>query len=599
MPLSPKEKAELKVHFDSFDSDRSGSITLQELKGVMKSIGENPSDDQVKSILAEVDTDNSGTIEFSEFCDFFEKFKSGKGSKGFGDVFVKNANVNIVQSAHASHSFSDEEKVSFVEHINQVLKGDPDVKHLLPINPDDMGIFKAVRDGILLCKLINSAVKGTIDERALNKGTNLNAFKITENQNLCINSAKAIGCQVINIGAADLSEGKVHLVLGLIWQIIRIGLLSAINLANHPYLIRLLEPGETLEDLLKLSPEQILLRWFNYHLKNSGSSRRVANFTGDIKDSECYTLLLNQLNPKLCDKKALNESDRTRRAELVLDNADKINCRKFLKPRDIVAGNGKLNLAFVANLFNTCPGLEPVEEKFEIIEETREERAFRNWMNSLGVDPYVNNIYEDLRDGIILLQILDKISPGIVDWSKANTKHPLNKFKQVENCNYALALGKQLKFSLVGIGGQDINAGNKKLTLSEVWQSMRYYVLNYLKNMSKGGRDIQEEDIILWCNQKVKEAGRGSKMSDFKDKSLSNSAFIFDLLYACQPESVNFSLIFSSGADDDKLKNANYAISCARKMGAVVFLLPEDIVEVQPKLMMTFFAAVMSTFAQF
>jgi hypothetical protein len=70
--------------------------------------------------------------------------------------------------------------------------------------------------------LINTAIKGTVDERAINKGSNLNAFKITENQNLCINSAKAIGCNVVNIGASDLTEGKVHLVLGLIWQIIRV-----------------------------------------------------------------------------------------------------------------------------------------------------------------------------------------------------------------------------------------------------------------------------------------------------------------------------------------------------------------------------------------
>ena len=42
-------------------------------------------------------------------------------SKGFGSVVTKSANVNIVASAHASHSFSDEEKISFVEYINDVL----------------------------------------------------------------------------------------------------------------------------------------------------------------------------------------------------------------------------------------------------------------------------------------------------------------------------------------------------------------------------------------------------------------------------------------------------------------------------------------------
>jgi hypothetical protein len=108
------------------------------------------------------------------------------------------------------------------------------------------------------------------------------------------------------------------------------------------------------------------------------------------------------------------------------------------------------------------PGLEPVEEVF-VDEETREEKAFRNWMNSLGVDPFVNNLYEDLRNGIVILQLEDLIQPGIVDWSKVNTKLPLNKFKEVENCNYAVTIGKALKFSLVGIGGTDLQAGSKHL----------------------------------------------------------------------------------------------------------------------------------------
>jgi plastin-1 len=306
---------------------------------------------------------------------------------------------------------------------------------------------------------------------------------------------------------------------------------------------------------------------------------------------------LNQLSPKNCNKDALQQSNMTKRAEMVLANADKINCKKFVKPRDIVAGNPKLNLAFVANMFNTCPGLEPVTEVVVIDEETREEKAFRNWMNSLGVDPFVNNLYEDLRDGIILLQTLDKISPGIVDWSKVNTKKPLNKFKQVENCNYAIVLGKQLKFSLVGVAGSDINDANKKLTLAIVWQAMRYYVLNYLKLAFKG-KSINDDDIVRWANEKVKGSGKNTSFDGFKDKSLGDSIFIIDLLAACQPESVNFDLVTGGQTDEDKLMNAKYAISCARKMGCAVFLLPEDVVEVQPKLMMTFFAAVMATFGQ-
>jgi len=36
-----------------------------------------------------------------------------------------------------------------------------------------------------------------------------------------------------------------------------------------------------------------------------------------------------------------------------------------------------------------------------------------------------------------------------------------------ENCNYAVELGKQCKFSLVGIAGKDIYDGNETLTLGD------------------------------------------------------------------------------------------------------------------------------------
>ena len=66
-------------------------------------------------------------------------------------------------------------------------------------------------------------------------------------------------------------------------------------------------------------------------------------------------------------------------------------------------------MAFVANLFNQHPGLKPPQEDIvqdiEEINETREEKMYRNWMNSLGVSPAVNYIYSDLYDGIIIFQV--------------------------------------------------------------------------------------------------------------------------------------------------------------------------------------------------
>jgi hypothetical protein len=53
----------------------------------------------------------------------------------------------------------------------------------------------------------------------------------------------------------------------LILDCFQIGLFSQINLIQVPGLIRLLRDGETLADLQKLSPEEILVRWVNYHME--------------------------------------------------------------------------------------------------------------------------------------------------------------------------------------------------------------------------------------------------------------------------------------------------------------------------------------------
>ena len=88
----------------------------------------------------------------------------------------------------------------------------------------------------------------------------------------------------------------------------------------------LLGDGESVEDLLKMGPEQILLKWVNYQLEKAGCTERVKNFSEDIKDSKVYTNLLAQVAPKEAkvNKLALQESDLYKRAEKTLNEAEKI-----------------------------------------------------------------------------------------------------------------------------------------------------------------------------------------------------------------------------------------------------------------------------------
>ncbi|KAK5148952.1 calponin homology domain-containing protein [Cryomyces antarcticus] len=596
--------------------------------------------DVVRQALKEVELDSSRRVELDDYVDLISKLRdsspaqqrmstgptrsrglsnapkdlpsspshASKGSTGGG-----GGRITVGGSTSSStHTINEDERTEFTRHINAVLAGDPDIGNRLPFPTDTFEMFDECKDGLVLAKLINDSVPDTIDERVMNKAgkkiKTLNAFHMTENNNIVIQSAKGIGCSVVNIGSGDIIEVREHLILGLIWQIIRRGLLGKIDIKLHPELYRLLEEDETLEQFLRLPPEQILLRWFNYHLKNAKWHRTVANFSTDVKDGENYTVLLNQLKPEICSRGPLQTKDLLQRAEQVLDNADKIDCRKFLTPTSLVAGNPKLNLAFVANLFNTHPGLDPIteEEKADIedfdAEGEREARVFTLWLNSLDVKPVVQSFFDDLRDGTILLQAYDKVIPGSVNWRHAN-KPPasggeMSRFKAVENTNYAVEIGKQNRFSLVGIQGADITDGQRTLTLGMVWQLMRRDITSTLGALATrlGKREITDADMVKWANDMSRKGGQSSSIRSFKDSSLGNAVFLLDVLNGMKSAYVDYDLVAPGRTPEEAYANAKLAISIARKMQATIWLVPEDITNLRSRLIVTFIGSLMATY---
>lgn len=615
--ISKDELDELKEAFAKVDLNSNGFICDYELHELFKEANMPLPGYKVREIIQKLmvdgDRNKDGKISFNEFVYIFQEVKSSDIAKTFRKAINRKEGIcalggtSELSSEGTQHSYSEEEKYAFVNWINKALENDPDCRHVIPMNPNTDDLFKAVGDGIVLCKMINLSVPDTIDERAINK-KKLTPFIIQENLNLALNSASAIGCHVVNIGAEDLRAGKPHLVLGLLWQIIKIGLFADIELSRNEALAALLRDGETLEELMKLSPEELLLRWANFHLENSGW-QKINNFSADIKDSKAYFHLLNQIAPKGqkegepridINMSGFNETDDLKRAESMLQQADKLGCRQFVTPADVVSGNPKLNLAFVANLFNKYPALTKPENQdidWTLLEgETREERTFRNWMNSLGVNPHVNHLYADLQDALVILQLYERIKVP-VDWSKVN-KPPYPKLganmKKLENCNYAVELGKNpAKFSLVGIGGQDLNDGNPTLTLAVVWQLMRRYTLNVLEDLGEGQK-ANDDIIVNWVNRTLSEAGKSTSIQSFKDKTISSSLAVVDLIDAIQPGCINYDLVKSGNlTEDDKHNNAKYAVSMARRIGARVYALPEDLVEVKPKMVMTVFACLM------
>ncbi|KAI0764793.1 fimbrin [Fomes fomentarius] len=632
--VSQDEMLDLINRFNGISTDTPGRVDKQRVLQSLQAHGE--SYDRAREVLKHVSVDSSGKVELDDWVELNVKLHSQTKEallpSRAGKVTVQGSNANV------SHTMNEDERSEFTNHINAVLENDPDIGHRLPIPTNTMQLFDECRDGLILCKLINDSVPDTIDVRVLNKPTAkkpLNAFQMTENNNIVITSAKAIGCSVVNIGPVDIAEGREHLILGLIWQVIRRGLLAQVDIKLHPELYRLCEEGETIEDLLRLTPDQILLRWFNYHLKAAGWKRRVNNFGRDVSDGENYTVLLNQLVPDKCSLAPLQTREIRQRAEQVLQNADAIGCRKYLSAAALVSGNPRLNLAFVANLFNNYPGLAPLDEQeakdYGVVEDfdaegEREARVFTLWLNSLGVEPAVFNLFENLRDGVVILQAFDKILPGSVVWRRVSkpkagaeqetyrtgegeeeeeigvtpNQSKLSRFKQVENCNYVVDLGKQSGMHLVGIQGSDIVDGSKTLVLGLVWQLMRKNITQTLSSLSKSsqGRPVSDTEILKWANataQKAKATVR--PIRSFKDPSLTTGIFLLDLLEALRPGIVDPTLVINvsdSGDYEDRRQNAKLAISIARKLNALIFLVPEDIVDIRPRLIMTFVGSLMA-----
>merc|ERR1712088_1125155 len=76
------QNAEFKEAFDEFDTDGSGAISHKELLGVMRAMGQNPTEDELLNMILEVDLDGNGTIEFPEFLELMKQ-KATEDDDGF------------------------------------------------------------------------------------------------------------------------------------------------------------------------------------------------------------------------------------------------------------------------------------------------------------------------------------------------------------------------------------------------------------------------------------------------------------------------------------------------------------------------------------
>eukprot|EP01088_Endostelium_zonatum_P021143 TRINITY_DN815_c0_g1_i2.p1 TRINITY_DN815_c0_g1~~TRINITY_DN815_c0_g1_i2.p1 ORF type:complete len:353 (-),score=102.86 TRINITY_DN815_c0_g1_i2:116-1174(-) len=269
------------------------------------------------------------------------------------------ANLEEKRRSRSVHTYSNEEKVAFTSHLNQLFKNDPEFTLIDPKTDD---LFDRVADGVVLCKWLNIISPGIVKYTKKPK----NSFEILENLNQVLSAVRQLGAKIVNIGAKDIVEKKVHIVLAFLWQTMREQLKRDVSIESHPEMAKYIEEkdGQSSQDF---GLERTLLSWFNSLLSKAntyeGEFEPVTNFEVDLMDSRGYTAVLNQIAPDLCKLTPLDEEDLDKRAELMLNEAEKIDCRGYFTPEVISNGNGKLNVTFMTSLFNKHAELEREREE--------------------------------------------------------------------------------------------------------------------------------------------------------------------------------------------------------------------------------------------
>jgi len=130
----PEDKIEeYKDSFDYFDREKNGFITIQELKGLLHSLGRKTEEANVKQYIDEMDQNGDGKVDFEEYISIIEKYDAGENNvvddtdddiiKAFKVFDVQNKGyINAGEFKHILKHLGDEDNRFTDDEIRQVFK---------------------------------------------------------------------------------------------------------------------------------------------------------------------------------------------------------------------------------------------------------------------------------------------------------------------------------------------------------------------------------------------------------------------------------------------------------------------------------------------
>eukprot|EP00397_Hematodinium_sp_SG-2012_P060343 GEMP01078446.1.p1 GENE.GEMP01078446.1~~GEMP01078446.1.p1 ORF type:complete len:159 (+),score=50.14 GEMP01078446.1:136-612(+) len=130
--FSEDQIEEFKEAFSLFDKDGNGTITAEELGVVMRSIGRNPTNEQLRQMIAEVDEDGSGEIEFPEFLKLMaSKLQDSDSIDEMREAFLvfdrdKSGSVSAIELKHVMNNLGEQVTDAEVEEMIKEADADGD-----------------------------------------------------------------------------------------------------------------------------------------------------------------------------------------------------------------------------------------------------------------------------------------------------------------------------------------------------------------------------------------------------------------------------------------------------------------------------------------
>ncbi|EAY10953.1 C2 domain containing protein, partial [Trichomonas vaginalis G3] len=197
--------------------------------------------------------------------------------------------------------------------------------------------------------------------------------------------------------------------------------------------------------------------------------------------------------------------------------------------------------------------------------------TFTRWVNSYlrSRDLKVNDLKTDLCDGRLLINLCEILTKQT--FPKKWHKTPKLNMQKLENCHMAVDyINKDMQIKLVGIGGDDVNAGNLKLILGLIWSIINKYQVEAIQEDFPQTEKKQsgKEKLLNWAKTATADH-KGVNITDFS-KSWRGGLPLCAIFHHYLPDCINYDSI----KPEDSI---NEAFSFMKRAGVNVFIDPQDL----------------------